>query len=49
MSVRKIEFEVREIFPYPDPTIRKNRSFLVIEYEVTRKEINRYSLEVREP
>ena len=37
------ELEVIEVFPYPNPTIGE-RSFMVIEYEVTKKEINRYTL-----
>ena len=36
------ELEVREIFNYPDP--KEDREFMVIEYEVTKKEINRYIL-----
>ncbi len=36
------ELEVIEVFNYPDP--RGDRRFMVIEYEVTRKEINRYQL-----
>jgi len=37
------ELKVIEVFPYPNPT-KGERSFMVIEYEVTRKEINRYQL-----
>ncbi|MCK4819590.1 hypothetical protein KA005_27730 [bacterium] len=36
------ELEVREMFNYPDP--RGDRRFMVIEYEVTKKEVNRYIL-----
>lgn len=41
---KTIEFEVKEVFPYPDPTVRTIRRFLIIEYEVTKKEINRYEV-----
>lgn len=44
MSVTtKRELEVKEVYNYPNPTIGKRR-FMVIEYEVTRKEINRYEV-----
>lgn len=36
------ELEVREVFDYPYPLLSKERRFMVIEYEVTKKEINRY-------
>ena len=35
------EFEVREITSYPDPTKGPKR-FLIIEYKIIKKEINRY-------
>ena len=42
MSVQKtIEYEVREITNYPDPTSGPKK-FLIIEYEVVKKEIRRY-------
>lgn len=44
MSVStKTELEVREIFNYPNP-LKRERRFMVIEYEVIRKEIKRYIL-----
>ncbi len=38
------ELEVMEVFNYPNPTKGGERRFMVIEYEVTKKEINRYIL-----
>ena len=43
----KIELVVTEVFNYPNPFV-KSRRFMVIEYEVTRKEINRYLLVQKE-
>ena len=40
------ELEVREITSYPDAPIGPKR-FLVIEYKVTKEEINRYNLELK--
>jgi len=37
------EFEVREVSSYPDPTVGPKK-FLIIEYKVIKKEINRYNL-----
>lgn len=44
MSEQKTrELKVREIFNYPDPTKGKRR-FLIIEYEVIKREIKRYEV-----
>ena len=40
------KLEVNEIFNYPNPTIGE-RSFMVVEYEITKKEINRYILQIK--
>ena len=42
MSVQKtIEYEMREITAYPDASSGQKK-FLIIEYEVVKKEIRRY-------